>query len=275
MSNIDQKTVDSFGAEWSRFSQDGLGDAEHNAIFESYFSIFPWQDLPDNAEGFDMGSGSGRWAQLVARRVGRLNCVDPSPAALEVTRKNTSDQTNLTFYNSGVDACPLPDSSQDFGYSLGVLHHIPDTAAAMASCVRMLKPGAPFLVYLYFRFDNKPWWYSWLWRLSNIARLFISRCPEWLKTPLTDIIALTVYFPLARLAKTAEKAGANVGNWPLSSYRLNSFYTMRTDSRDRFGTPLEQRFTKAEIAEMMKRSGLDRISFSDKAPFWCAVGFKS
>jgi 2-polyprenyl-3-methyl-5-hydroxy-6-metoxy-1,4-benzoquinol methylase len=32
---------------------------------------------------------------------------------------------------------------------LGVLHHIPDTAAAMRDCVRKLKLGAPFLFYLY------------------------------------------------------------------------------------------------------------------------------
>ena len=49
---------------------------------------------------------------------------------------------------------------------------------------------------------------------------------------------------------------------------------MRTDSRDRFGTPLEQRFTRNEIAAMMESAGLDDVRFSDRAPFWCAVGIK-
>jgi SAM-dependent methyltransferase len=274
MSNIDKTTVDSFGAEWSRFSQEHLGEVEHTTIFDSYFSVFPWASLPEAAEGFDMGCGSGRWAKLVARRVAKLNCVDPSSAALDVARRNTAEHANVTFLNSGVSDCPLPEASQDFGYSLGVLHHIPDTAAAMASCTRLLKPGAPFLVYLYFRFDNKPRWYGWLWRASNVVRMIISRCPERVKMPLTDIIATFVYFPLARAALLAEKLGLRVDNWPLSSYRKNSFYTMRTDSRDRFGTPLEQRFTRAEITTMMEASGLERISFSNEAPFWCAVGYK-
>jgi SAM-dependent methyltransferase len=274
MSNIDKTTVDSFGAEWSRFSQEHLDEVEHTTIFDSYFSVFPWASLPEAAEGFDMGCGSGRWAKLVARRVAKLNCVDPSSAALDVARRNTAEHANVTFLNSGVSDCPLPEASQDFGYSLGVLHHIPDTAAAMASCTRLLKPGAPFLVYLYFRFDNKPRWYGWLWRASNVVRMIISRCPERVKMPLTDIIATFVYFPLARAALLAEKLGLRVDNWPLSSYRKNSFYTMRTDSRDRFGTPLEQRFTRAEITTMMEASGLERISFSNEAPFWCAVGYK-
>ena len=43
---------------------------------------------------------------------------------------------------------PLPDGALDFGYSLGVLHHIPDTQSALRACVRKLKAGAPFLLYL-------------------------------------------------------------------------------------------------------------------------------
>jgi len=48
---------------------------------------------------------------------------------------------------------------------------------------------------------------------------------------------------------------------------------MRTDSLDRFGTRLEQRFSAKQIREMMADSGLERISFSDEV-FWCAVGFR-
>jgi len=49
---------------------------------------------------------------------------------------------------------------------------------------------------------------------------------------------------------------------------------MRTDALDRFGTRLEQRFTKKQIIKMMKNSGLEDISFSEENPYWVAVGFK-
>ena len=49
---------------------------------------------------------------------------------------------------------------------------------------------------------------------------------------------------------------------------------MRTDARDRFGTPLEKRFTKKEIYKMMEESGLENIKFRKKPPFWTAIGFK-
>ena len=45
---------------------------------------------------------------------------------------------------------PIKDNSMDFGFSLGVLHHLPDPFEGIKSCVTKLKPGAPFLVYLYY-----------------------------------------------------------------------------------------------------------------------------
>jgi SAM-dependent methyltransferase len=274
LTNIDYKTVESFGDEWSRFSQEQLTIEELKYLFNKYFDIFPWNSLPDNAEGFDMGCGSGRWAFLVAPKVARLNCVDPSNKALEVARRRLENFTNIKFFNASVSEIPLPPNSQDFGYSLGVLHHVPNTSKAIKDCVEMLKSGAPFLIYLYYKFDNRSRWYKFIWYLSNLLRQLISRMPPFLKLIITNIIAIIIYFPLARIALLGEKVGLNVNNWLLSSYRKTSFYTMKTDSRDRFGTPLEKRFTREEIFLMMKNAGLENIKFSENFPFWCAVGVK-
>ena len=58
-----------------------------------------------------------------------------------------------------IDDLVLTANSQDFGYCLGVLHHIPDTLSGLKDCSKLLKPGAPFLLYLYYKFDNKPRWF--------------------------------------------------------------------------------------------------------------------
>jgi hypothetical protein len=114
-----------------------------------------------------------------------------------------------------------------------------------------------------------------LWRLSNAARLLIRRLPPRPKQCVTDLIAVTIYWPLARLAGLAERLGLPVGALPLSYYRRCSFYTMRTDARDRFGTPLEQRFSRAQIRQMCTAAGLVDLHFSPRAPYWCVVGFKA
>lgn len=270
--NLDKNVVEGFGDEWTRFDQSGLSASELEAMFENYFSIFPWDALPPNAVGFDLGCGSGRWARLVAPRVGKLHLIDPS-AALDVARRNLAAADNCEFHLAGVENIPLEDGSCDFGYSLGVLHHVPDTPAGIRACVEKLKPGAPFLVYLYYRFDNRPVWFRALWRVSDIFRRGISRLPHGARFAISQVIALLIYWPLARAAKIAERSGMNVERMPLSQYRDNSFYTMRTDALDRFGTRLEQRFIRAEIAAMMADAGLGDIIFSDRS-FWTAVGYK-
>lgn len=273
--NIDPLTVAGFGEEWAAYDQTRLGEAEHRALFDAYFSIFPFSDLPPDAEGFDLGCGSGRWAALAAERVGRLHCIDPSERALQVARRRLEGRSGITFHLAGADSIPLPDASQDFAYSLGVLHHIPDTAAAMRDAARKLKPGAPFLVYLYYSFDNRPPWFRYLWKLSDAGRWSISRLPFPLRKAVTTAIAAAVYWPVTRIARGAEALGLDIANVPLSAYRRSSFYTMRTDALDRFGTRLEQRFSRAEIRRMMDEAGLTDIAFRDDVPYWVACGRKA
>ena len=107
--NSDQRTVDSFGDEWQRFDQSAVPTEESRAVFERYFSHFPWDELPERAQGFDMGCGSGRWARWVAPRVGTLHCIDPS-SALDVARRNLSGFANVQFHQGGVDDNVLPSS---------------------------------------------------------------------------------------------------------------------------------------------------------------------
>ena len=273
MKNLDKQTVKSFGEEWKYFDQSALKDKEARKMFQEYFSNFPWDMISKNSEGFDMGCGSGRWAQFVAPKVNLLNCIDPS-SALQTAKNNLKKFDNINYYKKSLDDVELKEESQDFGYSLGVLHHVPNTQLAIKSCVKLLKPGAPFLIYIYYAFDNRPIWFKYIWTVSNIIRMIIYRLPEFLKFFLSDLIATFVYFPLAKIILYLEKRKYNVKNLPLYAYRNSSFYVMRTDSRDRFGTPLEKRFTKKEIHKMMTESGLENIIFNAELPFWTAVGFK-
>lgn len=270
--NVDPAVVESFGREWQKFDQSALSDEELRCMFDDYFEIFPWSELPPGAAGFDLGCGAGRWARFVAPRIGELHCVDPSHA-LEVARRNLAAFSNCRFHSATVDAIPLADASMDFGYSLGVLHHVPDTQAGIADCVRKLKPGAPFLVYLYYALDNRPAWFRAVWRMSDLLRRVVSRSPSWNRESVAAIVAAFVYWPLARTARWLERRGRRVDDLPLSAYRNRSFYVMRNDALDRFGTQLEKRFTRAEIERMLRAAGLDRIRFSEKV-FWCALGYR-
>ena len=274
MHNQDTETVSGFGDEWRRFDQSALSQKEWVEQFNRYFHIFPWDSLPANATGFDAGCGSGRWAALVAPRVGKLYCLDASKEALDVSKRNLQNIRNCEFFLTTIDDAPIAADSMDFGYCLGVLHHIPDTEKALQSLVNMLKPGAPILVYLYYALENRPAWFRCVWKLSEVLRYVISRLPYGGRSIASQIIAVFFYYPFSRIARLLALLGMDIESFPLSAYRYSSLYTMRTDALDRFGTRLTKRFTRNQIEKMMLDVGLENIKFSDLVPYWCAVGYK-
>src|SRR5262249_38233688 len=273
--NLDRATVDDFGREWRRFDQQGVSSLELRRIFAEYFAIFPSDSLPRDAVGFDAGCGGGRRAALVASRVDWLHCIDASADALAVAKESLAGLANVSFHAASLEAMPLPDNSVDFGYSLGVLHHLPDPAAGLAACVRKLKRGAPMLLYVYYAFDNRPAWFRLVWRGSDALRQLLSRAPFPLKSAGAGVLGACVYWPWARGAQVYERLGGNVANWPLGAYRWRSYYAMRTDALDRFGTRLERRMTRAQIMGLMETAGLCDIRFREAVPFWCAIGHKA
>lgn len=272
--NEDPRTVEGFGREWATFDQTTLSAEEHEAIFNTYFAIFPWEELADDAVGADIGCGSGRWARLVAPEVGHLHLFDASPEALAVAEHAMAAHDNTDLQVASVERLPLPDAGLDFAYSLGVLHHVPDTRAALAEVARVLRPGAPLLVYLYYRFDNRPPWFRAIWQLTDLLRRLVARLPFVLRRLISDVLAALVYWPLARTAWVLDRMGRLPEAWPLATYRDRSFYSMRTDSLDRFGTRLERRFTRREIEELLRGTGFERVTFSDEVPFWCALAYR-
>lgn len=274
MTNKDETVIEEFGDEWTKFDHGTLNEEKLKESFQQYFNIFPWDKLSNDSVGFDMGCGSGRWAKFVAPKVNTLNCVEPSNA-INVAKNNLKTFKNVKFYNETTEDCTISFGSQDFGYCLGVLHHIPNTQDALNDCTKLLKPGAPFLLYIYYNFENKPIWFKFIWKISDYIRRVVSISPKPIKNFISAMIALAIYFPLSRAAYMIEKAGINVENIPLSDYRSKPFYQCKNDALDRFGTRLEQRFSKAQITDMLIKAGCTKIKFSSNTPYWCCIAFKN
>lgn len=272
----DAATVEGFGREWTTFDQSGIPVEDLTRIFDTYFRVFPWDALPPDAQGVDIGCGSGRWARFVAPRVGRLFCVDASEEAVAVTRRTLADQANVDIQVGVAGALPFGDHRFDFGYSLGVLHHTPDPQAALRDCVRVLKPGAPFLVYLYYALDGRPAWYRAVWSASDAARRVVSRLPFRVRLWVTGTTAALVYWPLARVARATGRVAPGVATLiPLAFYRDKPFAVMRNDALDRLGTRTEHRFRRDEVEAMLHHAGCQDLVFSDQEPFWvvaCRTG---
>jgi len=273
--NLDEHTAEGFDLIWKRYAEPDGGAVEviPAEAFDTYFAIFPLERL-SGAEGFDLGCGNGRIAVSVAPRAGFLHCIDPSAAGLAAAKQAMRRLDNVDFHQASVDSIPLADGSQDFGYSIGVLHHIPDPAAGLQCCVDKLKPGAPFLLYLYYGLDNRPGWFRLAWRASDVARRMICRLPFPLRAGASTALAATLYWPLSRTARLLRKLGVATDNLPLSGYADSPWAVLRADALDRFGTAIEHRFSRAEMERMMIDAGLRDVRFAEGPPFWIALGYK-
>jgi len=90
-------------------------------------------------------------------------------------------------------------------------------------------------------------------------------------------MAVFFYMPFVLTARLLNRMGFKklAKKIPLSDYANKSFFIIRNDTLDRFGTKLEQRFSKKQIEEMMLNSGLTNIKFGEHSPYWHAVGQRS
>ncbi|PZR27462.1 MAG: class I SAM-dependent methyltransferase [Citrobacter freundii] len=272
--NLDEETVKSFGEEWNYFH--GFSDEDIRISGDKYFDIVTAQMLNQNSSVVDIGCGSGRFMKYLKGRYGHITGIDPS-TAIFAADKLLGDDQSVELIQASTDNIPFPDGHFDFGYSLGVLHHIPDTQKALNDSVRKIKPGGYFLLYLYYSLDNRSLPFKLLFHLSNAIRWGVSKLPRGAKKAACDTLAVVFYMPFVGLCRFAkmigvpEKARKSI---PLQAYEDQSFYIIRNDSLDRFGTPLEQRFSRKEMKQMMEQAGLTDVVFSEKIPYWHAVGKK-
>jgi SAM-dependent methyltransferase len=88
----------------------------------------------------DFGAGAGDFAAPLAAEGWRVECVEPDPRLRERLRLR------------GLPALPaidaVPPASLDYVYTLNVLEHIADDAAALAAICDRLRPGGRLLVYV-------------------------------------------------------------------------------------------------------------------------------
>lgn len=269
--NIDPEVVASFGEEWSKFHQ--FSQADIDQLGDMYFDIITEEMVNKSTYGFDLGCGTGRWTKVLADRIGFMEAIDPSDAIFAADELLKDDE-NIRLSRGSSDDIPFDDETFDFGMSIGVLHHIPNTAQAMRNCVEKVKKGGYFYTYLYYDFEDRGFLFKTIFGIVDGIRQVVSNLSPRLKKFICDMIAITIYMPLVLIARLFVKTGMQglAKKIPLYFYHDQSFYIIRNDALDRFGTALEQRFSKSEIISMMKNAGLDEIVVSENAPYWHAVG---
>ena len=261
-----RRTQASFGYEWTHFN-DWASSGDTN--FRDYFARIDLAGLR-SARVLDAGCGMGRHARQLAPYVSYLVAADFS-RAIDVAWKNVSDLPNVSCVQADITHLPLTDDAFDLVYSMGVVHHLPNTEEAVSALARKLKPGGQLRLYLYWK---RPGWAGLILRLVSTARRLTTRLPFPMLRALCLVLSLALYagivLPYRKLIAFGWTAPRK---WPLFVYTKYPFRVLYNDQFDRFSAPIEKRYSAEEAAALLHQAGLRDVQVFPMFG-WIADGFR-
>lgn len=252
--DVQARTQRSFGYQWTRFGE--LRDE-----FEQQFLwfIFPpiTREFFSGKRGIDAGCGFGRHLYWAARWGAEVIGVDLS-VAVDRAFANTAHLPTAHVVQGDIYQLPVARGVFDFVYSLGVLHHLPDTGRGVASVARCVRPGGTVITWLYAGGRGK-----WFAHVEPLRRA-LSRLPLSVLYSLSLVIA-SIGYPFAiapcRWLSRAGVAPGLMKRLPshLKYYAAYPFRVYHADWVDRISAPVRSYFTPAEAQELLERQGLEFV----------------
>ena len=199
----------------------------------------------------DGGCGDGIDLAMLALDPGcEVVGVELSSGGIATTQARTSGLARAHVVQGDLLKIPLAEGTFDAGYSYGVVHHTPDPARAVRELARVLKPGAPLLLYVYEDFSDRPLPWRIALRLVNSLRHVTTRCPPSLLMGLCRLMS-----PVAYVACTLPSRHFRfAARFP---YRHGSnAWSLRGDLYDRFSAPIEHRYSQRGARALVEQAGL-------------------
>jgi 2-polyprenyl-3-methyl-5-hydroxy-6-metoxy-1,4-benzoquinol methylase len=248
--DVRRRTAESFAYEWQQFGG-------HRPEWERNFLEYLAPLSPESLRGrlvLDVGCGSGRHSRVAGDLGARVVAADVGDA-IDVARERVRPET-LTV-QADAEQLPFAPGSFDLVMSIGVLHHLPDTARALRKIAPLAKPGGHVHVYLYWQPELR--WHRAMLGGVGVARRVTVRLPHRVLRVLCYPIAavLHVAFVVPQRALRRRSRGRRIAAaLPLRTYADYPFGVLVNDQFDRFSAPIEQRFERAEVEAMLRDAGL-------------------
>ncbi len=251
--SVRERTAEGFAYEWSHF---GKPRSEWRKNFLDYMRPHPPESFA-NKRVLDVGTGSGRHSAQAAALGAQVTAIDLG-GSIDVARSNLP--THALTVQADAERLPLGEQSFDFVMSIGVLHHLPDPARALARIARYAAPGGYVHVYLYWQPEQTS--HRLVLRLVTAVRKMTVRMPyrllHALCYPLAAILFASVVAPQRWLG--GRRIGRRlVSGLPLKTYADYPFRVLVNDQFDRFSAPIEHRYTRGEVETMMREAGLTDV----------------
>jgi len=142
--------AESFGYQWNWFRTVQLDSInETSESEEALQGATGWKDVEYKGRRLlDAGVGAGRFADRASAKGAEVFGVDLT-MAVDAAYRNIGTRPNVHLFQADIFSLPFRDNTFDLAYSIGVLHHTPDPAAAFAKIVPLARPGGMIVLGLY------------------------------------------------------------------------------------------------------------------------------
>ncbi len=268
-----EKTKKAYGLLWKK----SIDNPEYNHThFSQMQSTIP-EKIVRGTSGIEVGSGCGfdTYAMAVANPGVKIVSLEISNGAYQ-TKLLTRELKNVSVIKGSAMELPIKDSSFDFAYSFGVLHHTQDPHQGMCEIRRVLKNDAPVFLYFYEDHTDNPAKAVGLKVVTYLRKLTVCLPPKllfsfcFLVSPFVAIFFTLPARILNRFGNTrvfARKIPFNFGT---------HLFSLAPHLYDRFAAPIEIRFSRKEAEELFLRNGFKnhRISRMGSMAGWVAWGYR-
>lgn len=242
-----KKTMDLYGFLWTRSERD---DLYNNSHFDNMQQVIT-EPIVRGSMGIDIGSGCGYDTYIMAKRnpLVKIISLDISDGVYK-TKQLTYGLNNVRVIKGSVLNLPIKNDTFDFAYSFGVLHHTREPEYGLREINRIIKKDAPAFLYLYEDHSENSMKHYAI-KIISIYRIITTKIPQrilyflcYLASP---FIVLAFSYPSRILRKfkatqsLSQKIPFNFGT---------HLFSVAGDLYDRFGAPIEQRFSEQEAYNM-------------------------
>lgn len=187
-----------FGEQWHRYD-------EKRPEYHQQFLDWIRPVEPEFFKGkvvLDGGCGKGRHLLASATFEPELVVGVDLGDAIYLAREATREMDNVALVRGDMLCLPFKEGVFDYGYSVGVLHHLPDPQGGFNSVVRALKSGGHVSAWVY-GYENNEWIVSFV---NPIRKHLTNRMPRpllkvlsWLLGGLVLGVTRGIYRPWNRL----------------------------------------------------------------------------
>lgn len=193
----------------------------------------------------DVGCGTGRFMEIAASRGAEVVGIDLS-FAVESAYKNLGHLSNVHIVQADIFHLPFKKPTFDIIYSIGVLHHTPNTKKAFQSLLPFLKYGGKIAIWVYDYYSHLPI------IMSRYYRILTTKMPKRLLYDLCYVAVPYYYLLKIPFLRHIFRAILPTAPWPDWRWRV-------LDTFDWYSPQYQWWHTDHEIYTWFAEAGLKNI----------------